>query len=160
MGLGNLKRPAGAVRKRKRIARGDASGSGGTSGRGHKGQLSRSGGGVRPGFEGGQMPLQRRMPKRGFKNIHRKPYVPINLRDLVQFDAGTVVEPSQLVAAGLIPRITVMVKILGLGELDRALTVRAQAFSKTAKEKIEKAGGQAEPIAPIRRKEKPASQES
>jgi len=160
MGLGNLKRPAGATRKRRRIGRGNASGRGGTAGRGHKGQLSRSGGKVRPGFEGGQMPLQRRMPKRGFTNIYRKEYTAVNVRDLARFDVGTIVEPATLRDAGLIRRVTDLVKILGVGELDRALTVRAQGFSKTAREKIEKAGGQAEVIEPVRRKVKPAKQES
>jgi len=159
MGLGNLKKPAGATHSAKRVARGDSSGSGGTAGRGHKGQRSRSGPNVRPGFEGGQMPLQRRMPKRGFKNLFRQAFVPVNIRDLARFDADAVVEPASLVDAGLIKRKTDRVKILGLGDLDRALTVRAQGFSKTAREKIEKAGGKAETIATITRKATPASQE-
>ncbi len=159
MGLGNLKRPAGAVKNKRRVARGDASGWGGTAARGHKGQKSRSGGKVRPGFEGGQMPLQRRMPKRGFKNISRKNFSPVNLKDLLRFDADSVVDPEVLKTAGLIQRVTDLVKILGVGELDRPLTVKAQGFSKTAREKIEKAGGSVEIIAAIRRKAKPAPQE-
>jgi len=159
MNLGNLKKPAGATHKTKRVARGDSSGWGGTGGRGHKGQKSRSGGKVRPGFEGGQMPLQRRMPKRGFKNIYRQAFVPVNLRDLARFEADAVVEPASLKAAGLIKSETDRVKILGQGELDRALTVRAQGFSKSAREKIEKAGGKAETIAPVKRKATPAQQE-
>ena len=159
MSLGNLKRPTGSAKKRKRVGRGNASGTGKTAGRGHKGQNSRSGGKVRSGFEGGQMPLQRRMPKRGFQNINRVEYVAVNLRDLAQFESGTVVDPAVLKKAGLTKRITDPIKILGTGELENSLTIKAQAFSKSAIEKIEKAGGQAEKIAVIRRKEKPAEQE-
>lgn len=159
MGLGNLKRPAGATHRRKRVGRGDSSGWGGTAGRGHKGQKARSGGKVARGFEGGQMPLQRRLPKRGFTNIYRKPVSAVNIRDLTRFEAGTVIEPRHLKAAGLIRRETDLVKILGVGELDRALTVRAQGFSKTAKEKIERAGGKAEQIAPLSRRVKTSAQE-
>jgi large subunit ribosomal protein L15 len=151
MGLGNLIRPDGATHKKKRVARGDSSGWGGTAGRGHKGQKARSGAKIRRGFEGGQMPLQRRLPKRGFKNIYRKPVSAVNVRELVRFEAGAVIEPKMLKAAGLIRSETDLVKILGVGELDRALTVRAQAFSKSAREKIEQAGGKAELIAPVKR---------
>lgn len=159
MGLGDLRRPEGARRKRRRVARGNGSGWGGTAGRGHKGQKSRTNGKVAPGFEGGQMPLQRRMPKRGFTNIYRKANAAINVGALDRFEADAVVDPESLKAAGLLKHEFELVKILGAGELDRALTVRAQGFSETAKEKIEKAGGKVEVIAPVRRKGKPAPQE-
>jgi large subunit ribosomal protein L15 len=150
MGLGNLKAPPGATHAKKRVGRGDASGQGSTAGRGHKGQKSRSGCQIGRGFEGGQMPLQRRLPKRGFFQRDRKVYAVVNLQDLVRFDAGATVDPASLAAAGLIPRVTSLVKILGTGELDRALTVKAQRFSESARTKIAAAGGQAEVIAPIR----------
>lgn len=144
MDLQTLRRPEGAGKRRKRVGRGDGSGHGGTSTRGHKGQHARTGSGDKPGFEGGQMPLQRRLPKRGFKNIHRVQVGEVNLRSLAKFSAGSVIGPDQFREAKLIRRTDVRVKILGAGEIDRALTVRAHAFSQNAKEKIEKAGGRVE----------------
>lgn len=155
MELGSLRAPPGARKKRrKRVGRGSASGTGGTAGRGHKGQRSRSGRTLGVGFEGGQMPLQRRMPKRGFKNIHRREYTVINLGDLRRFDADTVVDPAALRERGLLPRVSDPVKVLADGQLDKPLTVRAQAFSRAAREKIEAAGGKAEVIDQVRRKKK------
>jgi large subunit ribosomal protein L15 len=146
MGLNNLV-AAGGRKKRKRVGRGPGSGHGGTSGRGNKGQLSRTGASMRATFEGGQMPLQRRLPKRGFKNPFRKVFQVVNLGDLNRFDAGSVVDPQVLGERGLIRRADRPVKILSRGELDRALTVKAQAFSQKARQKIEAAGGRAELIA-------------
>lgn len=157
MGLGNLRAPPGARKKsRKRVGRGPASGTGGTAGRGHKGQRSRSGVALGVGFEGGQMPLQRRMPKRGFTNLHRRQYAVVNLGQLERFEPDAVVDPAALHARGLIRHVTDLVKILANGKLDKALTVRAQAFSKIAREKIESAGGKAEVIDQVRRKKKSA----
>lgn len=145
--LSNLRPPKGAVRKRKRIGRGVGSNWGKTSGSGHGGQNSRSGGGVRPGFEGGQMPLSRRIPKRGFNNIFRKEYIIFNLSDLSRFEAGSVVDVDAFRAQGLLPKnIKAGVKILGNGEIDFAITIRAHRFSKSAKQKIEAAGGTVEVI--------------
>ena len=147
MGLNRLTAPRGArITKRKRVGRGDGSGHGGTSGRGHKGQHARSGCQVAPGFEGGQMPLQRRLPKRGFKNHCRVDYQPVNLRDLSSFEDHALVDPASLKARGLINRGNALVKILSVGELKKPLTVRAHAFSEAAKQKIEAAGGSAELI--------------
>lgn len=130
----------------KRLGRGIGSGLGKTSGKGHKGQNARSGGGVRPGFEGGQMPLVRRIPKRGFNNIFRKEYFAINIQQLDMFDNGTVVDMALLEEKGLVKGIGKFagVKILGAGELTKKLTVKAHKFSKTAQEAIEKAGGTVE----------------
>ncbi len=130
----------------KRLGRGIGSGLGKTSGKGHKGQNARSGGGVRPGFEGGQMPLIRRIPKRGFNNIFRKEYFVINIQQLDMFDNGTVVDVALLEEKGLVKGIGKFagVKILGAGELTKKLTVKAHKFSKTAQEAIEKAGGTVE----------------
>lgn len=127
-----------------RKGRGHGSGSGKTAGKGHKGQKARSGGGVRPGFEGGQMPLQRRVPKRGFNNIFAKQYAAINVKDLERFEDGAVVDAQALLDAGILKKTLDGVKILGNGELTKKLTVNCAAFSASAKEKIEKAGGKAE----------------
>ena len=130
----------------KRIGRGHGSGQGKTAGKGHKGQKARSGGGVRIGFEGGQMPLARRIPKRGFNNIFAVQYATVNVSDLNKFTEGTVVDTELLVASGLIKKVYDGVKILGDGELNTALTVKAAKFTKSAAAKIEKAGGKAEVI--------------
>jgi len=140
-------RPApGSRKKPKRKGQGIGSGLGKTAGRGHGGQNSRSGGGVRPGFEGGQMPLQRRMPKRGFYNRFAKKIVAVNLSRLNLFEDGSTVTPETLLAMGVIKKTGDGVKILGNGNLEKSLTVRAQAFSKSAGEKIAAAGGRAEVI--------------
>ena len=137
----------GATKARKRLGRGKGSGRGGTCGRGHKGQRSRSGASQRPWFEGGQMPLYRRLPKRGFKPVTRRRFAVVNLRELDVFEAGSVVGPAELFARQLIPGASVRVKILADGELTTALTVRAHKFSGSAAPRIEAAGGQAEVIA-------------
>src|SRR5699024_10080608 len=129
---------------RKRVGRGMASGHGKTSGRGHKGQNARTGGGVRLGFEGGQTPLFQRLPKRGFTNIHRKEYAIVNLEKLNQFDENTEVTPESLVEAGIINKTKSGIKILGKGTLEKKLNVKAHKFSSAAKEAIEAAGGKAE----------------
>jgi large subunit ribosomal protein L15 len=154
MGLNKLKANPGTRNKRKRVGRGSGSGSGGTAGRGHKGQLSRSGVAIHPGFEGGQMPIHRRMPKRGFKNYCRKQVAVIHCKDLAGFEESAVVDPEALCQKGLIRRKTDWVKVLSDGEPGKKLTVRAQGFSKKAKEKIEAAGGKAEVIAQIRKSSK------
>ncbi|MBC7186366.1 MAG: 50S ribosomal protein L15 [Calditrichaeota bacterium] len=141
MNLSQLKPPAGSKKQRKRLGRGDASGHGGTSTRGHKGQHSRSGAKHRAWFEGGQMPLQRRVPKRGFTSPFKKEYQVVNLSDLERLEAVTTVDPAVLREKGLIKKKGLPVKILGSGQLTRALQVSAHAFSKSAKEKIESAGG-------------------
>lgn len=141
MDLSNLSPAVGSVKNRKRIGRGAGSGLGKTAGRGHKGQNSRSGGGVKPGFEGGQMPLQRRLPKRGFTSLNKKVYALVNLRDLESFDAGSVVDPEMLINAGYIKNICDGVKVLGDGELTKAVTIKAHKFSKSSVAKIEAAGG-------------------
>jgi large subunit ribosomal protein L15 len=143
--LNDLQPAPGAKKRRMRKARGIAAGKGKTAGRGMNGQNSRAGGGVRPYFEGGQLPLVRRLPhKRGFSNRNRVHYVPVNLVDLAEFEAE--VSPQTLAQAGLINKETVPVVVLGDGDLDHALTVRAHRFSASAKEKIEAAGGVAEVI--------------
>jgi large subunit ribosomal protein L15 len=147
MRLDELKPAPGSNKKRKRVGRGDGSGHGKTSGRGHKGQGARSGGNVQPGFEGGQMPLQRRLPKRGFHNIHRVELTVVNLGQLEALLDGTEATPETLVAQGLVNGKNRRIKILGEGSLSKALTVRAHGFSAKAKEKIEAAGGKAELIA-------------
>jgi large subunit ribosomal protein L15 len=144
MKLSNMKAPRGSSEKRKRVGRGQSSGLGKTAGRGGKGQKARSGNMHFEGFEGGQMPLQRRLPKFGFQNPTRKEFVPVNVLDLARFEAGAVVDLEALKRVGLVRRELDGVKILGDGELDRPLTVRAERFSKTAREKIEKAGGKVE----------------
>ena len=137
--------PKGAVKKRKRIGRGNASGWGRNAGRGEKGQKSRAGSGVRPGFEGGQMPLQRRMPKRGFHNKFRVENRIVNLSDLSRvFKVDEVVDAASLIERGLLRAGTTPVKVLGNGELSFALTVKAEKFSKTAVDKIKAAGGSVE----------------
>ena len=141
MRLHDLRPPKGARKGPKRIGRGEGSGWGKTAGRGHKGQRSRSGGGVGPGFEGGQMPMQRRLPKRGFNNIFKKKFALVNLRDLSRFEAGSVIDPEGLVAAGLIHKISEKVKLLGQGTIDRPLTLKVHAASGKAKEAVEAAGG-------------------
>ncbi|HHU30380.1 MAG TPA: 50S ribosomal protein L15 [Firmicutes bacterium] len=146
MRLHELKSPAGARKTGKRLGRGIASGHGKTSGRGHKGQKARSGGGVRPGFEGGQMPLQRAVPKRGFTSIFKKEYNEINVARLNAFAEGTEVTPVLLKKEGIIKNLKDGIKILGGGELEKALTVKAHGFTKTAVQKIESAGGKAEVI--------------
>ena len=137
---------AGSTHVDKRKGRGHATGNGKTAGRGHKGQKARSGGGVRIGFEGGQMPLARRIPKRGFNNIFAKPLEAINVSDLEKFEDGAVVDAKALLDAGVLSMCRYGVKILGNGEISKKLTVKASAFSETAKEKIEAAGGKAEVI--------------
>mgnify|MGYP000621849602 FL=1 len=138
----------GGSKPRKRVGRGIGSGLGKTSGRGHKGQKARSGGGVRPGFEGGQMPLFRRIPKRGFTNIFAKEYAVVNVEELNRFTENTVVTPELLIEEGLVKAGKAVdgIKILGDGDVKVKLTVKAQKFSKTAAEKIEAAGGKAEVI--------------
>lgn len=128
----------------KRVGRGHGSGNGKTAGKGHKGQNARSGGGVRIGFEGGQMPLARRIPKSGFNNIFATKYAVVNVSDLNKFKDGTVVDTELLIASGLVKKVNDGVKILGNGELTAKLTVKAAKFSQSAIEKIEKAGGKAE----------------
>ncbi len=130
----------------KRKGRGQGSGNGKTAGRGHKGQNARSGGGVRPGFEGGQMPLYRRLPKRGFTNVFAKNYTAINVSALDKFENGAVVDAEALKAAGVISKVQDGVVIMGRGEITKKLTVKAVRFTQSAKEKIEKAGGKAEVI--------------
>jgi len=144
MDLSNLQPALGSHRNRKRIGRGHGSGTGKTAGKGHKGQKARSGGSVKAGFEGGQMPLQRRLPKRGFTPLSRTEYALVNLRDLELFEAGSVVDIEALGKAGLIGQLKDGVKVLGDGELSKALTVKAHKFSKSAEEKIAAAGGTAE----------------
>jgi len=144
MRLHELAPAEGSRKNRKRKGRGVGSGLGKTAGRGTKGHNSRSGGGVRPGFEGGQMPLHRRLPKRGFKNIFRKPTETVNIRDLNRFESGAVVDYQTLLAAGLITRNAKQVKVLGQGEIDIQLTLQVWGASKGAREKIEAAGGKVE----------------
>lgn len=146
MKLSELKPPEGSRTAPKRKGQGHGSGLGKTAGRGHKGQNSRSGGGVRRGFEGGQMPIYRRMPKKGFTNIFRREYAVINVADLNRFDEGTVVTPEFLLESGLVKKMKDGIKVLGDGELKKSLTVRAHAFSKSAAEIITAAGGKAEVI--------------
>ncbi len=146
MKLHELSPAPGSVSVRKRIGRGHGSGNGKTAGKGHKGQNARSGGGVRIGFEGGQMPLTRRIPKRGFNNIFANKYSIVNVGDLSKFVDGTVVDTEMLIASGLIKKENDGVKVLGNGELTSKITVKAAKFSKSAIEKIEKAGGKAEVI--------------
>lgn len=145
MDLRTLKPAPGSNQSRKRVGRGPGSGLGKTSGRGHKGRGARSGGNTPPGYEGGQNPLQRRLPKRGFTNRSRQEYNIVNLRELeAAFEAGTIVDRDALDARGLLRRSHLPVKILGEGEISKALTVRADRFSKSAKERLESAGGSAE----------------
>ncbi len=147
MKLHELSPAAGSTKARKRIGRGAGSGQGKTAGKGHKGQKARAGRGMRPGFEGGQMPLQRRLPKRGFNNIFRTEMAIVNVAALDKaFEAGETVTVDALVEKGLVKKVLDGVKVLGNGELTKALTVQANAFSETAKQKIEALGGKAEVI--------------
>ena len=146
MKLSELKPADGARKDKVRVGRGTGSGCGKTSGRGHKGQKARSGGGVRPGFEGGQMPIYRRLPKRGFKNIWRKEYAEVNVSTLNIFDDDTTVDAVALVEIGILKNVLDGVRILGDGELTKKLNVKAQGFTKTAIKKIEAVGGTAEVI--------------
>ena len=146
MKLHDLKPAAGSVKEVKRVGRGSGSGMGKTSTRGHKGQWARSGGGVRVGFEGGQMPLARRLPKRGFNNIFAKPLEVINVSALNKFEDGATVNVCDLLEKGILSKCEYGVKILGNGALEKNLTVKAAAFSESAKSKIEAAGGKAEVV--------------
>lgn len=146
MRLHELKSPKGARTSGKRVGKGIGSGLGKTSGRGHKGQKARSGGGVRPGFEGGQMPLQRALPKRGFTSVFKKEFNELNVVRLNVFEDGTEVTPALLKEKGLIKTLKDGIKILGGGELEKSLTVFAHGFSKAATDKIRAAGGKAEVI--------------
>ena len=146
MKLHELQPAFGSTTAPKRLGRGVGSGLGKTSGKGHKGARARSGGGPRPGFEGGQMPLTRRLPKRGFTNIYAKVYETVNVGSLEIFENGTVVTTALLIEAGLVKQVKAGVKILGTGELTKKLTVEAAKFTESAKEKIEAVGGKAEVI--------------
>jgi len=146
MDLSNLKPAPGSTKNRKRIGRGHGSGTGKQAGKGHKGQKARSGGSIKPGFEGGQMPLQRRLPKRGFTSVNKLVFNVVNLRDLDVFEAGSVIDLEQYGQAGLVSDVKDGIKILADGEISKALTVKAHKFSKAAAEKIEAAGGKAEVI--------------
>src|SRR3989338_1577220 len=146
--LNQLKRPKGIIKRKKIVGRGRGSGHGRTSGKGNKGQNARASGGVRPGFEGGQMPLIRRIPKRGFTFTPKPKYEVVSLEALNRFSAGTEVTPEALKAARLVDKKKIYVKILGDGDLKHPLTIKAHAFSKSALEKIKKAGGQANEIKP------------
>lgn len=146
MDLSNLRPAYGSTSSRKRLGRGHGSGTGKTAGKGHKGQNARSGGGVKAGFEGGQMPLQRRLPKRGFTPLSRTEYALVNLRDLEPFEAGSIVDMETMGKAGLVSSPKDGIKILGDGELTKPLTVKANKFSKSAQASIEAAGGTVEVI--------------
>ena len=146
MKLHELSPAEGSRKERKRVGRGTSSGTGKTSGRGHKGQNARSGGGVRPGFEGGQNPLYRRLPKRGFVNPTRKEYAVVNIEELNSFAEGTEVTPEVLVESGIVKNTKSGIKVLGNGEVTVKLTVKANKFSQSAVEKIEAAGGKTEVI--------------
>ncbi|MCL7749068.1 50S ribosomal protein L15 [Halalkalibacter alkaliphilus] len=146
MKLHELKPAEGSRKVRNRVGRGIGSGNGKTAGKGHKGQNARSGGGVRPGFEGGQNPLYRRLPKRGFTNPTRKEYTVVNLDTLNRFDAGTEVTPELLIESGTVKNVKVGIKVLGNGKLEKNLTVKAHKFSASAVEAIEAAGGKTEVI--------------
>ena len=146
MYLHDLSPAPGSTHASKRKGRGHATGNGKTAGRGHKGQKARSGGGVRVGFEGGQMPLARRVPKRGFHNIFAKPLEAVNLSSLGVFEDGDVVGAEEMLGAGILSKCEYGVKILGNGSITKKLTVKASAFSESAKQKIESAGGKAEVV--------------
>ena len=146
MKLHELKPAAGSRKVRNRVGRGIGSGNGKTSGKGHKGQNARSGGGVRPGFEGGQNPLFRRLPKRGFTNVNRKEYAIVNVETLNRFEDGAEVTAALLLETGVVSNEKAGIKILGNGELTKKLTVKAHKFSASAKEAIENAGGSIEVI--------------
>ena len=142
--LSNLSPHPGSRKQRKRVGRGPGSGRGKTAARGMNGAKSRSGSGIKPGFEGGQMPLQRRLPKRGFNNIFKKQYAIVNVKDLDRFEAGTSVDRQKLIEAGLVSRKYSLVKILGDGEITKALTVSVDKVSESASKKIKEAGGTVE----------------
>jgi len=146
MKLHELRPAEGSTKNRKRIGRGTGSGQGTTAGRGMNGQNSRSGGGVRPGFEGGQMPLFRRLPKRGFNNFTRKHWTIVNVETLNKFEDGTEITPAMLLETGVVSKIGYGLKVLGDGELTKKLTVKANKFTQSAITKIEAAGGKAEVI--------------
>lgn len=147
MKLHELSPAPGSTHVAKRVGRGAGSGNGKTAGKGHKGQKARSGGGVRPGFEGGQMPLQRRIPKRGFINNFATKYATVNVAELNnKFEDGAVIDAEAIIAAGLVKKSYDGIKVLGNGEITKNLTIKAAAFSQSAKEKIEKAGGKTEVI--------------
>lgn len=146
MKLHELTAVEGSTKERKRIGRGHGSGQGKTAGKGHKGQKARSGGSIRPGFEGGQMPLQRRIPKRGFNNIFAKKIVAINVSALNKFEDGAEVDAQALINAGIVKKEYDGIKILGNGEVSKKLTVKVAAYSESAKQKIEAAGGKAEVV--------------
>lgn len=146
MELNNIKPAIGATKNRKRIGRGPGSGHGKTACKGHKGQKARSGGSIKAGFEGGQMPMQRRLPKRGFNPLNKKEFALVNLGQLEVFDAGTSIDIEQLLKTGLISKVLDGVKILATGELTKSLSVKAHKFSAAAKEKIIAAGGTIEEI--------------
>jgi len=146
MKLNELSPPKGSRRSRKRVGRGVGSGKGKTAGRGTKGYNSRSGGGVRPGFEGGQMPLHRRLPKRGFTNIFKKKIAVINIRDLSKFESGSIVDEAALVRMGLVKGRRDGIKLLGHGEIETPLTIKINMLSKSAREKIVQAGGKVEVV--------------
>lgn len=146
MELNNLKPAIGATKNRKRIGRGIGSGHGKTSTKGHKGQKARSGGSIKAGFEGGQMPMQRRLPKRGFTPLARKEYAIVNLGQLDSYENGCVVDADAMISAGLISGLKDGIKVLADGDITKALTIKAHKFSAAAKEKIEAAGGKAEEI--------------
>jgi len=146
MNLSNLKPAKGSQKARKRVGRGPGSGHGKTSCRGHKGQNARSGGGVPIGFEGGQMPLARRLPKRGFTNIFKKRYSLINIADLAIFDKGSIVDEVALVEKGLVGKVYDGIKLLGNGEIDKPITLKVHKWSKAAMDKIVAAGGKIEEV--------------
>ena len=146
MKLHELSPAAGSTKEAKRIGRGHGSGNGKTAGKGHKGQKARSGSGMRAGFEGGQMPLQRRVPKRGFNNIFATKFAIVNVADLDVFEANAVIDTQALQDKGLVKKLYDGVKIFGNGDISKSLTVKASAFSESAKQKIEAAGGKAEVI--------------
>ena len=146
MKLHELSPAVGSTKEAKRIGRGHGSGNGKTAGKGHKGQKARSGSGMRAGFEGGQMPLQRRVPKRGFNNIFATKFAIVNVSDLEIFEANAVIDAQALQDKGLVKKLYDGVKVLGNGDISKSLTVKASAFSESAKQKIEAAGGKAEVI--------------
>lgn len=147
MDLGSLKAPAGAIKKRKRVGRGNASGHGGTSGKGHKGQKARSGGKVRVGFEGGQMPMARRLPKRGFRNPFREQFVAVNIMDLCRlFKEGAVIDEAALFQSGIVKKAGSSIKILAKGEINFPVTLKIARISQAAKNKITAAGGSVEEV--------------
>jgi len=146
MKLNELSPPKGSKTSRKRSGRGSGSGTGKTSGKGHKGQNARSGGGVRPGYEGGQMPIQRRLPKVGFTNIFKKRLAIVNIRDLTKFESGSIVDEAVLIGSGIIRGRKDGIKLLSQGDIAFPLTLKVNGVSRIAKEKIEKAGGKVEVI--------------